>query len=92
MSAYYQVCASFKFSGSKPQLVSLSPHSTAEYFLFLLARILPYFPSFGVFRNSDKPTPSEIGKALWDSRKTHLNLTSLYNVFSWYALEGVSRT
>jgi hypothetical protein len=48
--------------------------------------------SFGVFRYSDKPTPSEIGKALWDSKKTNLDLTSLYNVFSWYALEEVSRT
>jgi hypothetical protein len=48
--------------------------------------------SFGVFHYSDKPTPSEIGKALWDSRKTHSDLTSLYNVFSWYALEEVSRT
>jgi hypothetical protein len=48
--------------------------------------------SFGVFRYSDKPAPSEIGKALWDSRKTHPDLTSLYNVFSWYALEEVSRT
>jgi hypothetical protein len=47
---------------------------------------------FGVFYNSEKPTPSEIGKALWDTRKTYPDLTSLYNVFSWYALEEVSRT
>ena len=47
---------------------------------------------FGIFRNSEKPTPSQIGRALWDTRKIHHELTSLYNVFSWYALEEVSRT
>ena len=46
---------------------------------------------FGVFRNSEKPTPSEIGKALWDKSKTYPELTALYNVFAWYALEEVSR-
>jgi hypothetical protein len=47
---------------------------------------------FGVFSNSDKPTPSEIGKALWDSSQYHPDLSRLYNVFAWYALEEVSRT
>jgi hypothetical protein len=47
--------------------------------------------SFGVFRNSEKPTPSEIGKALWDSSQTYPDLKILYNVFAWYALEEVSR-
>ena len=46
---------------------------------------------FGVFRNSEKPTPAEIGKALWDKSQTHTDLTTLYNVFAWYALEEVSR-
>ena len=46
---------------------------------------------FGVFRNSEKPTPAEIGKALWDKSHTYPELTSLYNVFAWYALEEVSR-
>ena len=53
--------------------------------------IISMVQSFGVFRNSDKPTPSEVGRALWDSKK-HPDLTSLYNVFAWYALEEVSRT
>jgi hypothetical protein len=48
--------------------------------------------SFGVFRNSEKPTATEIGKALWDKNQTHPDLTNLYNVFAWYALEEVSRT
>jgi hypothetical protein len=36
MSTYYQVYSIYKFSGSKPQLVSLSLHSTTEYFPFLV--------------------------------------------------------
>jgi len=47
---------------------------------------------FGVFRNTDKPTPTEIGKALWDKSKTYPELRDLYNVFSWYALEEISWT
>jgi hypothetical protein len=35
MRIYYQVCTGFKFSGCKPQLVSLSLHSTSEYFPYL---------------------------------------------------------
>jgi hypothetical protein len=53
--------------------------------------IISMVQSFGDFRNSDKPTPSEVGRALWDSQ-TEKELTSLYNVFSWYALEEVART
>jgi len=48
--------------------------------------------NFGIFRNSEKPTPAEVGKALWDKSKTYPDLTELYNVFAWYALEEVSRT
>jgi len=47
--------------------------------------------NFGVFQNSEKPTATEIGKALWDKSQTYPELTSLYNVFAWYALEEVSR-
>ena len=52
---------------------------------------------FGIFRYRDiaatggAPTPSEVGKALWDSKKWP-ELSTLYNVFAWYALEEVSRT
>jgi len=47
---------------------------------------------FGAFRNSGKPTPTEIGKALWDKSKTYPELTDLYNVFSWYILEELANT
>ena len=53
--------------------------------------IISMVQAFGVFRNKDKPTPSEVGRALWDSKKWQ-ELTALYNVFAWYALEEVSRT
>jgi hypothetical protein len=46
---------------------------------------------FGAFHNSEKPTPTEIGKALWDRSQSYPELTSLYNVFAWYALEEISR-
>jgi acyl-CoA thioesterase len=39
MRTYYQVCAGFKFSGCKPLLVSLSLHSTPEYFSYLAGSV-----------------------------------------------------
>jgi len=54
--------------------------------------IISFIQNFGVFRRSDKPATSEVGRALWDRQKTHPDLTSLYNVFAWYSLEEVSRT
>jgi hypothetical protein len=36
MRFYYQVIAGFAFSAGKPSLVSLSLHSTPEYFPFLV--------------------------------------------------------
>jgi hypothetical protein len=53
--------------------------------------IISMVQSFGDFRNSDKPTPSEVGRALWES-KTEEDLTNLYNLFSWYVLEEVAHT
>jgi hypothetical protein len=52
--------------------------------------IVKMVQSFGVFRNSTPPTSGEVGKALWDSAHQYDELTSLYNVFAWYALEEVS--
>ena len=53
--------------------------------------IITMVQDFGVFRKSEKPTPSQVGKALYDSR-IWPELYTLYNVFAWYALEEVSRT
>ena len=54
--------------------------------------IISMVQCFGVFQNSEKPTVGEVGKALYDSGYTWPELTTLYNVFAWYALEEVSRT
>ena len=53
--------------------------------------IISMVQNFGIFKNKVKPTPSEIGKALWDSKK-YQKLTNLYNVFAWYALEEIAHT
>ena len=53
--------------------------------------IISMVQNFGIFRNADKPTPSEVGKALWDSGPRRPELDTLYIVFTWYALEEVAR-
>jgi hypothetical protein len=52
--------------------------------------IIKMVQSFGVFRYSTPPTSGEVGKALWDSVHIYDELTTLYNVFAWYALEEIS--
>jgi hypothetical protein len=54
--------------------------------------IISMVQGFGVFRHGKKPIAGEIGKALYDSSETWADLSNLYNVFAWYALEEVSRT
>jgi len=58
----------------------------------MLIDLISMVQNFGYFRNKDKPMPTEIGKALWDKSNTYPELTDLYNVFSWYALEEISKT
>jgi hypothetical protein len=52
--------------------------------------IIKMVQSFGVFRYSTPPASGEVGTALWDSAHIHDELTMLYNVFAWYALEEIS--
>ena len=54
--------------------------------------IISMVQNFGVFRNTEKPSVLEVGRALWGTGKIRQELTSLYNVFAWYALEEISRT
>jgi hypothetical protein len=54
--------------------------------------VISMIQEFNSFRHTEKPTPSDVGKALWDNRKYDNNLSSLYDVFAWYALEEMSRT
>ncbi|MDR2542782.1 MAG: hypothetical protein LBC80_04955 [Treponema sp.] len=83
---YYADTISF-FKKNRNDIINHMEQTAAE----LGTDIISMVQSFGVFRNSEKPTASEIGKALWGNRH-HQDLTSLYNVFAWYALEEVSRT
>ena len=84
---YYDEIIAF-FRANRKDIISHMEQSAAE----MGTDIISMVQGFGVFRNSDKPTPSEVGRALWDSGKQWDELTSLYNVFAWYALEEVSRT
>jgi len=76
------------FKRNRKAIASHMEQTAAEFGTDIFSMV----QGFGVFRNSEKPTPTEIGKALWDRSKTYTELTSLYNVFAWYALEEVSRT
>jgi len=84
---YYSETIPF-FKNNRAAIASHIERTAAEFGTDIFSMV----QGFGVFRNSDKPAPSEIGKALWDSSQSYPELTSLYNVFAWYALEEVSRT
>jgi hypothetical protein len=84
---YYSETVSF-FTKNRTSIVNHIEHTAEELGMDIFSMV----QGFGVFRNSEKPTPTEIGKALWDKSHTYPDLTSLYNVFAWYALEEVSRT
>jgi len=84
---YYSETVAF-FKANRNDIVNHMEQTAAEFGTDIFSMV----QEFGVFRNSEKPSPSEIGKALWDKSKTDPDLTSLYNVFAWYALEEVSRT
>jgi hypothetical protein len=53
--------------------------------------IIGMVQGFGVFRYETPPSVNDIGRALWDTGTLKENLTSLYNVFAWFALEEISR-
>jgi len=83
---YYSETLPF-FQKNRAAIVTHMELTAAELGTDLISMV----QNFGVFHNSEKPTPAEIGKALWDKSKTYPELTALYNVFAWYALEEVSR-
>ena len=83
---YSETIPFFKFN--REDIVNHMEQTAAD----LGTDIISMVQGFGVFRISGKPTPSEVGKALWDSGQQWDELTNLYNVFAWYALEEVSRT
>jgi hypothetical protein len=83
---YSETIPFFKFN--REDIVNHMEQTAAD----LGTDIISMVQGFGVFRISGKPAPSEVGKALWDSGQQWDELTNLYNVFAWYALEEVSRT
>jgi hypothetical protein len=82
---YYSETIEF-FRKNRKDIVNNIEQTAAE----LGEDIIKMVQSFGLFHNSTPPTSGEVGKALWDSAHQYDDLTSLYNVFAWYALEEVS--
>ena len=82
---YYSETVAF-FMQNRKDIVSHMEQTATE----LGTDIISMVQGFGVFHRGDKPTPSEVGRALWDSKEWP-ELTTLYNVFAWYALEEISR-
>jgi hypothetical protein len=82
---YYSETISF-FKKNRQDIVNHMEQTAAEFGTDIISMV----QGFGVFRHGDKPTPSEVGRALYSGR-TYDDLTTLYNVFAWYALEEVSR-
>jgi hypothetical protein len=83
---YYSDTIAF-YKANRQDIVDHMENFAAE----LGTDIISMVQGFGVFRNSEKPTSSEVGKALWGRINSDIDFT-LYNVFAWYALEEVSRT
>jgi len=54
--------------------------------------IISMVQGFGIFKDTNKPTISDVGKALWDKSQVYIKYFDLYNVFSWYALEEIAHT
>jgi hypothetical protein len=82
---YYSDTIRF-FKQNRKDIVNNIGHTAAE----TETDIIKLVQSFGVFRYSTPPASEEVGKALWDSAHIHDELTTLYNVFAWYALEEIS--
>jgi hypothetical protein len=51
MKMYFQVCATFKFSGGKPSLVCLSLHSTPLYYPYLIRSVSSLLSQSRYFRS-----------------------------------------
>ena len=47
--------------------------------------------NFEIYRNGKPPASKEVEKALWNTSGIHDDLLGLYNVFSWFCLEDISK-
>jgi hypothetical protein len=84
---YYCDTVAF-YRKNRTDIVSHMTNAAAE----LGTDIISMVQNFGTFRNSEKPSPDEIGKALWGRFQHDMEYTMLYNLFAWYALEEVAYT
>jgi hypothetical protein len=83
---YYQDTIHF-FKHNRKDIVTNIGHTAAETGMDIIIKMVQ---SFGVFRYDTPPASGQVGKALWDSAHIYDELTTLYNVFAWYALEEIS--
>ena len=83
---YYSETIPF-FRKNRQDIINHMEQIAAEFGTDIISMV----QGFGVFRNCEKPSSSEVGRALWDS-KENPELTTLYNVFAWYALEETAQT
>jgi hypothetical protein len=84
---YYTETIAF-FKANQSDIVEHLENASREFGMDLFSMV----QGFGVFRNSEKPSVIDIGRALWGNKIVQPELTQLYNVFSWYALEEVAST
>jgi hypothetical protein len=82
---YYEETIAF-FHHNRRDIVKNLEHTANE----LGEDIISMVQHFGVFRHDIPPSVGDIGRALWGTGKAQGNLTSLYNVFSWFCLEEIS--
>jgi hypothetical protein len=84
---YYCDTVAF-YRKNRTDIVSHMENSASE----LGTDIISMVQNFSMFRNSEKPTADEIGKALWGRIQNDFEYKTLYNLFAWYALEEVAYT
>jgi hypothetical protein len=85
---YYKDTVPF-FTKHRLDIINNLEHTAEEMGTDVITMVL----NFKEFHNNDySPTPSEVGKALWDTSINYSDYTELYNLFAWYTLEEVSRT
>jgi hypothetical protein len=76
------------YQENREDIVSHMVNTASEFGTDIISMV----QNFGIFRNSGKPSPEDIGKALWGSIQCKPEYKELYNVFAWYTLEEVSQS
>jgi hypothetical protein len=82
---YYSETIAF-FRKNRQDIVNNLEQTAAEMGIDVIKLV----QSFGVFHNTTPPTAGEIGRALWGGSACRDELTQLYNVCAWFALEEIA--